>query len=33
VEIDVEGRVGAAPQAFDIKLRVKSFVRDVVSVR
>lgn len=33
IELDVEGRVGSPPQAFEIKLHARSFVRDVVALR
>lgn len=33
VDLSVEGRVGTAPQAFDVKLRARTFVRDVTALR
>lgn len=33
VELSLVGRAGAPPQAFDVKLHARSFVRDVVGVR
>lgn len=33
VELTLVGRVGAPPQAFDVRLHARSFVRDVVAVR